>query len=580
MTTPMTHRRTLLIASVLLALAAQGFAQSRPPLSSADVDAIAQLLQIEDTRRFDEPTLVRHLASSHPEVRRRAVVTVGRVVNERGPAVLEPLKTDANPDIVATVAFAMGQLKDPAGVAWLDATMKAYQRNGDAAFEAARALGKVRTPESRAALAAFVTAAPDTPAASRIVGEALLSLGRFTTREDITPILKWVKARDVEVRWRAAWALFRPRNPDAVPHLFALASDRSAEVRFWAVRGLVPALIDELKSPSLDRAAASARLRALVKDSDRRVRTEALRTLTAFDDDASVKVVLEAVDNPDTWMSVSAVETLGRFKDRIADVAPKLAAAAAPTKPLALRLASLTPLSQLAPPLALDAAGSLLGHPSLFARTAATQVLRRMGPLGQQRLDEAAKDPALKDLLIAPPRPPNAAGVPAGTVGSQLGYIRTESDYRAIVERWIVPAYNGQQAPRAIWMTPKGEIEIELFAADAPLGMEELVRLTESGAIVGTVFSRVVPNFVAQQATITGANRLRDEVNRRGLLRANLAWASSGLDTGRPGYTLGNTPQPHNEGDFTSLGRVVRGMDVVDRFELGDTVTAARLVRR
>jgi peptidylprolyl isomerase len=157
--------------------------------------------------------------------------------------------------------------------------------------------------------------------------------------------------------------------------------------------------------------------------------------------------------------------------------------------------------------------------------------------------------------------------------------VRTDADYRAIVERWIVPAYNGAAAPRAIWMTPKGEIEIELHAADAPLGMEELVRLTESGAIVGPAFTRLVPNFVAQQATIPGANRLRDEVSRLGLTRGNLAWASSGLDTGRPGYTLGNTPQPHNEGDFTALGRVIRGMDVVDRLELGDAITAARLVR-
>ena len=59
----------------------------------------------------------------------------------------------------------------------------------------------------------------------------------------------------------------------------------------------------------------------------------------------------------------------------------------------------------------------------------------------------------------------------------------------------------------------------------------------------------------------------------------NVSWASAGLDTGRPGYTLGVTPQPHNEGDFTALGRVVRGMDAVDSLELGDAVTAARMVK-
>jgi cyclophilin family peptidyl-prolyl cis-trans isomerase len=145
------------------------------------------------------------------------------------------------------------------------------------------------------------------------------------------------------------------------------------------------------------------------------------------------------------------------------------------------------------------------------------------------------------------------------------------------VERWIVPDYNGAPKPRAIWTTPKGEIEIELYPGDAPLGVEYFVTVVESGAIVGTEFGRLVPNFVAQQRAIVGALTLRDEVNRRGLTRGNLSWASAGLDTGRPGYTLGNTPQPHNEGDFTALGRVVRGMGVVDRLELGDGVMNARM---
>jgi len=70
-------------------------------------------------------------------------------------------------------------------------------------------------------------------------------------------------------------------------------------------------------------------------------------------------------------------------------------------------------------------------------------------------------------------------------------------------------------------------------------------------------------------------------VRRRGPTRGNLSWASAGLDTGRPGYTLGSTPQPHNEGDFTALGRVIRGMDVVDRSNrrevLGDLNPALRV---
>jgi peptidylprolyl isomerase len=142
----------------------------------------------------------------------------------------------------------------------------------------------------------------------------------------------------------------------------------------------------------------------------------------------------------------------------------------------------------------------------------------------------------------------------------------------------VVPAYNGAPAPRAILDTPRGTIELELHPGHAPFGVEHFIRVVESGAIVGTEFTRVVPNFVAQQQAIPNSPTLRDEVSRLGLTRGNLSWASAGLDTGRPGYTLGNTPQPHNEGDFTALGRVVGGMDVVDRLELGDKITAARMV--
>jgi cyclophilin family peptidyl-prolyl cis-trans isomerase len=102
----------------------------------------------------------------------------------------------------------------------------------------------------------------------------------------------------------------------------------------------------------------------------------------------------------------------------------------------------------------------------------------------------------------------------------------------------------------------------------------------ESGEIVGTEFGRLVPNFVAQQRAIRDDVTLRDEVTRRGLDRGNLSWASAGLDTGRPGYTLGFTPQPHNEGDFTTLGHVVRGLDAMDHLEFGDKITGARIVKR
>ena len=540
--------------------------QSRPPLSDRDIGDIARLVMLEDTRQFDGATLASLATSPHPEVRRRAIVAIGRIVNPGGKAILASLRNDSDPVILAAVAFATGQiaqderkkkLNDPEAAAWLGGLLSTPGTPPAVAREAARSLGKIQSPEARAALLQFAAAAPATRDAAPVVGEALLSLGRFTGRDDIAPIVRWATSGDVEIRWRAAWALFRLRDPGGVPDLMRLATDSSPEVRYWAVRGLAPAVVEG--ATGVTRTDASALLARATRDGDRRVRTEALRALGAYGDDAAFAAVVDALGSKDTWLSVSAAEGVAAFKDRGADFVGPLVIATNRNQSPWLRSAALTPLVALAPEPALDVAADLAGHSSTVIRAAGRTALGRLGEAGKVRLSAlAAQQPPVT------PAPPPA---------------RILADYRAIVERWVVPAYRGASPPRTIWETPRGTIEIELNPGDVPLGVEYLVRVVESGDIVGTEFGRVVPNFVAQQQGIRGAARLRDEVNQLGLLRGTLSWASSGLDTGRPGYTLGNTPQPHNEGDFTALGRVVSGMDAVDRLELGDAVASARILK-
>jgi HEAT repeat protein/cyclophilin family peptidyl-prolyl cis-trans isomerase len=542
------------------------------PLGPADMDAITQLVKLEDTRQLDEATLTKILQSAHPEVRRRAVITIGRIVDPRSYTLLIPMRSDPDPEVVASVAFAAGQLKSADAVTWLGEALSSPKTPQAVAFEAARALGKIRSADARIALSKYLTEAPATAATAPIVGEALLAIGRFTPPGDIAPIVRWTTVTAVEVRWRAAWALFRPRDPAAVPHLLLLSKDPSGDVRFWAVRGLAPALVDK---STTSRAVTSAGLREAVKDPDRRVRTEALRALAAYDDDESFAVVVAALDSPDTWLSVSAAEALGRFQARKEIVVPKLVAAMAPARPLSLRVTALTPLAALAPDAAVDPAEALLHEKNLVAQTAAAQALRSSAA-GRARLEVLAADPATQSLV---PAAGGGGGGGRGRSGAPPRPVRSDAEYRRIVEQWIVPDYNGGAKPHVILETPRGTIEIELYPGDAPMGVEYLQGVVTSGAIVGTEFGRVVPNFVAQQRAISSDAPLRDEVNRRGLTRGNLSWASSGLDTGRPGYTLGSTPQPHNEGDFTALGRVIRGLDVVDHLELGDRITGAKMVR-
>lgn len=533
--------------------------QRRPRLSETDIADLTKLVMLEDRRDYNEAELRRLLGSANAEIRRRAARSIARINDPRGRALLHAARADTDTSVAATVVFGLGQLRDSAAVPLLGSLLAAPNTPVTVAFEAARALGKIRTPEARDVLARYLSSVSENANTRAGIGEALFSIGRNTARGDIAPIVKFTHSADEETRWRATWALFRPRDPAAVERLMELSRDASGHVRSWAVRGLAAPQVD---SSGVSRAVAVDLLGAAVKDSDRRVRTEAVRTLATYDDPASFDVLVAALNDADTWISVSAAEGLAQRRSRADDAAVALTKAASADKPSALRIVAVQSLLALEPQKA-AAPAEQLGQDTL--------------PLSQQTARQVA-------ARLNPP-PANAQRRPSGGGGNRSDMERpidtgkTEADYRRIVERWIVSDYNGTPRPRVEWTTPKGVIELELYPGDAPLAVEDFMAVLESGAIIGTEFSRVVPDFVAQQRGIYTDHRLRDEVTRLGLTRGNLSWASAGLDTGRPGYTLGSTAQPHNEGDFTTLGRIVRGLDVVDRLELGDRIIGARRIR-
>jgi len=536
---------------VLVTFASALGAQRRPSLDSAAISDIARLLLLEDVRRFDSLELTRLLDSKHSEVRRRATLSVARIKDLRGVALLRMRALDLDTALAATTVFAVGQLRDSLTVAWFDTLLSNPRTPPTVALEAACALGKLKTVAAREALARYLSKAVSGPTTNATIGEALLSIGRSTPRGDIAPIVKWATSPDEEIRWRAAWALFRQRDPAAVADLLRLSSDQSALVRSWAIHGLVKTQAD---SASLgDR--AEAKLLAAVSDPDRRVRTEAVRALGTYSDSSALAALVISLSSSDTWISVSAAEGLGRA--RAETTIPALVSATDMRRPCALRITAVRQLQPFAISEARAAAASVARDSVPYCRNAAVQVL-------SDTIDRG--------------RGGGAGGGGRGRATPPL-VERPFAEYRAIVEKWVVPAFEGKPLPRARWETTRGAIELELYSADAPLAMDSFVRILDAGTIVGTEFSRVVPDFVDQQAGIRDAVVQRDEVNRHRLTRGNLAWASAGLDTGRPGYTLNHTPQPHNEGDFTSLGRVVSGMDVVDRIDLGDRIVAARLIR-
>jgi HEAT repeat protein/cyclophilin family peptidyl-prolyl cis-trans isomerase len=540
--------RAFLPLVAICMFAAQSGAQTthRTPLDSTAVAAIANLLMLEDTRTFDSLALSHSLGASHPEVRRRAMLAVAHLNDKRGVSLLRARPLESDTALAATAVFAVGQLRDTLTIPWLDSLLSSTRAAPTVRVEAACALGKMKTGASRAVLARFLSSATESSSTNDAIGESLLSIGRASTRGDLTPIYRWTTSTNEEIRWRATWALFRVRDPGAVQKLVELSSDRSALIRSWAVRGLA--------KPQTDSAGigdrAEARLLVAVGDADVRVRTEAVRALATYTDSAATASLVTALRTNESWISVTAAEGLARAT--ASWTVPALVDAARATQSCALRVTAMRTLLTFDTASARAVAREMVPDSIPYCRNAAAQMLRDSLPVAGR----------------------GGGGGRGGRVPPTLT-ARPITEYRAIVQRWIVPAYEGKPLPRSRWETSRGAIELELYAGDAPLAMEAFVRVVESGTIVGTEFSRVVPDFVDQQATIRDAMLQRDEVNRHRLTRGNLAWASAGLDTGRPGYTLNHTPQPHNEGDFTSLGRLVAGQDVVDRMQLGDRVTAA-----
>lgn len=132
--------------------------------------------------------------------------------------------------------------------------------------------------------------------------------------------------------------------------------------------------------------------------------------------------------------------------------------------------------------------------------------------------------------------------------------------------------------PRAIIRCKKGNITVELFAADAPMTVSNFITLARNGYYDKLTFMRVVPNFVIQggdpRNDMNGGPgyQIRCEINTHRYETGSLGMALSGKDTGGSQFFLTHSPQPHLDGGYTCFGRVVEGMDVLNAIARGDVI--------
>ena len=127
---------------------------------------------------------------------------------------------------------------------------------------------------------------------------------------------------------------------------------------------------------------------------------------------------------------------------------------------------------------------------------------------------------------------------------------------------------------RATLHTTHGEIALELFDEDAPKTVENFRRLAADGFYDGTIFHRVIRDFMVQGGDPEGTGRggpgytFDDEPNEHKVERGAVAMANAGPNTNGSQFFLVTAKQaPWLDGKHTVFGHVVDGMDVVDAIE-------------
>jgi len=140
----------------------------------------------------------------------------------------------------------------------------------------------------------------------------------------------------------------------------------------------------------------------------------------------------------------------------------------------------------------------------------------------------------------------------------------------------------GAQNPVVVLNTSLGEIHVELDPGKAPITAENFLNYVRSGHYDGTIFHRVIPDFMIQGGGMSADMRerrtgspIKNEAGN-GLRndRGTLAMARTGVvDSATAQFFINhrnNAPLNHQDETargfgYAVFGRVIQGMDVVDQ---------------
>jgi len=133
--------------------------------------------------------------------------------------------------------------------------------------------------------------------------------------------------------------------------------------------------------------------------------------------------------------------------------------------------------------------------------------------------------------------------------------------------------------------TDKGDMVLELFADKTPKTVNNFVFLAREGFYDGTVFHRVIADFMAQGGDPTGTGRggpgyrFADEFHpelthdKPGIL----SMANAGPGTNGSQFFITHVPTPHLNNKHSVFGQVTEGIDVLMAVKGGTKISSVTI---
>ena len=128
--------------------------------------------------------------------------------------------------------------------------------------------------------------------------------------------------------------------------------------------------------------------------------------------------------------------------------------------------------------------------------------------------------------------------------------------------------------------TDKGTMVVEFYEKDAPNTVNNFVKLAKEGFYKDLKFHRVIPNFVVQGGCPNGRGdggpgyTINCELNGENQYhdKGVLSMAHAGRNTGGSQFFIchGRQGTQHLDRNHTCFGKVVDGLDIIDKIQQGD----------